>query len=253
MFFPEHVWVPGSNQTRRCTSWAWRRTTRTGSVQCWGFFYEFLWVIEVISNILTKSWVNIKMRVEHLKAGGGGPHHQAGTKPRGGHPAPQVSYSVKIVSGFQKDWIMIATKLKLNIFAKIYKDFLFVRTAMLIGSSKEHIWKNFDLWSLFGFGLRSSPTPHHSAQRYDQFWCFPKDWCMSSFKTEERHSSFIDHILNGGSILLKFPDTLFEESAREPDETNSIHPLVFDGSNKKFPSPIFISVHMISIQIVYNM
>lgn len=68
---------------------------------------------------------------------------------------------------------------------------------------------------------------------------------MSSFKTEERHSSFIDHILNGGSILLKFPDTLFEESAREPDETNSIHPLVFDGSNKKFPSPIFISVHMI--------
>ena len=40
---------------------------------------------------------------------------------------------------------MIATKLKLNIFARIYKDFLFVRTAMLIGSSKEHIWKNFDL------------------------------------------------------------------------------------------------------------
>ena len=76
---------------------------------------------------------------------------------------------------------------------------------------------------------------------------------MSSFKTEERHSSFIDHILNGGSTLLKFPDTLFEESAREPDETNSIHPLVFDGSNKEFPFPIFISVHMISIQIVYNM
>ena len=166
MFFPEYVWVPGSNQTRRCTSWAWRRTTRTGSVQCWGFF------LEVISNILTKSWVNIKMRVEHLKAGGGGPHHQAGTKPRGGHPAPQVSYSIKIVSGFQKDWIMIATKLKLNIFAKIYKDFLFVRTAMLIGSSKEHIWKNFDLWSLFGFGLRSSQLPttvHRDTASSDAF------------------------------------------------------------------------------------
>ena len=26
----------------------------------------------------------------HFKAGGGGAHHQAGTKPRGGHPAPQV-------------------------------------------------------------------------------------------------------------------------------------------------------------------
>jgi len=26
------------------------------------------------------------------QAGGGGAHHQAGTKPRGGHPAPQDGY-----------------------------------------------------------------------------------------------------------------------------------------------------------------
>ena len=218
MFFPEYVWVPGSNQTRRCTSWAWRRTTRTGSVQCWGFF---LWISlsnrsniqhfdQKLSKHQNESWTFEGWRWRSSSSS----WHQAKRWPSSS--TGFIFY--KNCFGFQKDWIMIATKLKLNIFAKIYKDFLFVRTAMLIGSSKEHIWKNFDLWSLFGFGLRSSSSPHHSAQRYGQFWCFPKDWCMSSFKTEERHSSFIDHILNGGSILLKFPDTLFEESAREPDD-----------------------------------
>ena len=72
-----------------------------------------------------------------LKAGGGGAHHQAGTKPRGGHPAPQVLLLINLNNP------QLTCVKNLNHLFPELKDFFYLRTAMWTESSEDkQIWNN---------------------------------------------------------------------------------------------------------------
>ena len=49
-----------------------------------------IWIITIRLQMFRPEKNYAPNQVQYFKAGGGGAHHQAGTKPRGGHPAPQV-------------------------------------------------------------------------------------------------------------------------------------------------------------------